>query len=235
MVDISKPIIKGGLIAEYIFEDKTKMIIVWDPFKKWVTDHWEEYLSPRAKYLNPDGYDFQYSYLNFYEKAEGLVKNLVQLGRCNEEIARQEIFKLIFSAYKIRFEDKKGIAKEEVEKKIKEKMKKWTWGIDLYAEKVLVGAAFGFYCEDSYLRYPTVVIGRDFNLIKYFIVLIGDKEIIKIANAANGRMIPKDAHELWNKDGLSGKEKKRKIDAIMARIRKQFEPGYKDIDDAWEL
>ncbi len=230
-MDISKPIVKGGLIAEHIFEDKTKMIIVWDERKKWVVDHWEEYLSPRNKYINIDGSDLQYSYKDYYEKAENLAMVLVKMGKCIEDVAREEVFKLIFEAWKIRFYGDKGVTTSDIDS-IKKLMEKWKWGLDLYAEKVLFSASFGFHSEDEYLKYPLakIRIGRDFNLVKYFIVLIGDKELV---NTESGRMTPIQASILWNKDGLKGDEKKKRIDTFMARIRKKFDPTYRDIESAW--
>lgn len=231
-MDISKSIVEGGIIAEYEFSDKTKMRIVWDARKKWVKDHYEEYLSPRNLYLGANDADYQYSYKDYYEKAENLAMALVKMGKCAEDIAREEIFKLLFEGWKIRLDDgERGITEENINK-VKKIMEKWKWGLDLYAEKVLISASFGFACEDEYLKYPLakIRIGRDFNLVKYYIVLIGDKELV---GTKNGRMTPTQSSVLWNKDRLGGEEKKKRIDMFMAKIMKKFDPTYRDIESAW--
>jgi hypothetical protein len=191
-----------------------------------VVDKWEEYLSPRVKYLGADDSDYQYSYKDFYERAESLALALVRMGKANEKVAREEVFRIIFKAWEIRELDSDDI------EKIKKLIEKWTWGANEYTEKVLFGAWYGFAAEDEYLRYPNpkTKIGRDFNLSKYYLVLIGDKELV---DSETGRLTPTQASVLWNKDGLRGDEKKKRIDIFMAKIKEKFDPSYRSIESAW--
>lgn len=216
-----------GIIAEHIFSDNTKIRIIWDKRQKWVIDHYEEYLSPRVKYLGADGTDFKYGYKDFYERAENLVMALVKMSKHTEIVTREEVFRLIFKGWEIRNVDEDG------NDKIKKLMEKWTLGIDGYTIKVLFGAWYGFAAEDEYLKYPNpkTKIGRNFNLSKYYLVLIGDKEFV---DSETGRLTPIQASVLWNKDGLSGDEKKKRIDTLMGRIKKKFDPTYRDITNIWE-
>lgn len=226
-MDITKPTVAGEIIAEYIFSDKTKMMLVWDTRKKWVVDKWEEYLSPRVKYIGADGSDLKYGYKDFYEKSENLALALVKLGRCTETVAREDVFRLIFNGWEIKEVDDDGV------QKIKKLMEKWPWGMEEYTIKVLFGAWYGFAAEDEYLKYPNpkTKIGRDFNLSKYYLVLIGNKEFV---DGETGRLTSTQASVLWNKDKLSGIEKKKRIDTLMAKIKEKFDPTYVGIDKAWE-
>lgn len=237
----------GEIIVEHIFSDKTKMVLVWDEREKWVVDHKEKYLSLRVKYLGADNSDYQYSYGDFYKKALELTYKLYKSGKCTGDMARDEIMRYIFLAHEIERVDTSDIESvrrwSEATKGLMIKWDKTEFGFNEDMEKTVVGAGLGFIAEDRYLKYETrIKFGRDINLIKYYLVLVGDVEVVleierligKKISIGKGRLSPNAAAQLFNKDGIGVDVKEKFVIALMTNIRKKFDPTYEDIESAWE-
>lgn len=218
-------------LASYTFSDKSRLAVVESDFEKKVKDHTEKYTSFRVKYYDPKGIDLKYSYMNFYRNALSLAYRLWKQGMTIEAVkgpnSRDWVMELLYKVYKVEGLNEPLIAKLSSDNFSGE-----------FLSKLLIGAHYGNYAEDHYLKYGNTKykFGRKFNLVKYYLVLIGDTEdkVLDREVFPEGRLTAGQAAVIWNKDETTVGQKAEYIKILMAQIMKRYEPGYKDIETAWE-
>jgi len=222
------------VLTSYNFKDKSVMNVILSYYPKKVKDHMENYPSYRVKYFDEKGKDLNYTYPDFYKNVLRLSTYFTKIGKMEDLISRDTLMGLIFRTYKIRTIDEKLV--DTIVASPEGQLFK---GMEEFLRKVLMGAHYGYYAEDNYLKYKNTkyAFGRNFNIVKYYLVLIGDTEgkVLDRAVFSTGRLTPDQAGAIWNKDsGTTVEQKAEYINILMDQIRTRYDKDYVNITNAWD-